>query len=373
MKFNGIRHVKELIMKSTRLLMGFFMEMPEVDSIVIRAQRYLHRITSCYPYAYCRIKNKKAKDKYCVVRFSRPQFEMFAAGIQYIFAYYELMGRGYIPVIDMEYEYSYKHGVIGEFNIWDSCFQQTVTAKDANKGEFIVMTGDIFPDLYSKKLCKKINGDKFDHWVHLYKDNYKEYYRNVNKYIQPIWNIKKEIICELDEEIGNETTGKRGIGVFFREDFTNEVEYTGVRDEEVLNRHPLLPCVSEVVKIIEDKLSQWKCDYIFISTQYVETVEYIKELFPRKKVICIERERKHIWAKENAWDIEEKEKYEIAKMNREKDVERAQSYIKEIVALSKCSYLLGGASSGMLAALILNAGRYNDICILEDKRKITRY
>ena len=39
----------------------------------------------------------------------------------------------------------------------------------------------------------------------------------------------------------------------------------------------------------------------------------------------------------------------------------------------RCTYFLGGPCSGSAVALTMNGGKYEDIYILEDKRKITRY
>lgn len=355
-----------LILKKVLYLV---MQKPKADKILIEMQRSIHKIEKYYPYAYCNVENRK---KYCVIRFTRPDFETFAAGIQYMFYYHSLVKQGYVPVIDMEYAYSYKQGRIGEFNIWDICFEQNVTAEEVNNKDFVIVTGDMFPETFDKRLCKEINKNKFDHWVHVSRDNYKEYYKIVKQYVDPIWKVKKEIINELKEEIGYRTKGKRGIGVFFREEFSKELVYTGPKDEAVLDHHPLLPSVKEIVDMLVTKTRQWKYDYIFISSQFIETIEYVENCFPGK-VVYIARERRSIKEKVNDWDIDEKDIYNRAIENKEQEIAKAQAYVKEVIALSECSYLVGGPSSGMAAALIMNGGNYMDICVLDDERKIARY
>ena len=71
--------------------------------------------------------------------------------------------------------------------------------------------------------------------------------------------------------------------------------------------------------------------------------------------------------------MSEKEEYEAFRSNLPYYTNLVKTYLKEIIALSRCDYLLGGGSSGMAAALVMNGGKYDDIYILEDARKIKRY
>lgn len=65
--------------------------------------------------------------------------------------------------------------------------------------------------------------------------------------------------------------------------------------------------------------------------------------------------------------------YEKMNKTKEWNYENNISYVKDLVALSRCTYFLGGPCSGSAVALTLNGGQYEDVYILEDKRKITRY
>ena len=49
------------------------------------------------------------------------------------------------------------------------------------------------------------------------------------------------------------------------------------------------------------------------------------------------------------------------------------TYTEEIIGLSKCDYLIAAKSSGSIAALAMNGGKYKDIYILPDKNNIERY
>lgn len=342
------------------------------DRLLIERRRRINKVTESYPYAQFYSK-KKSDTKYCVVRYTMPTFGLMAAGIQYIFIYYELVERGYVPIIDIEYAYSYKQGKIGENNIWDKCFEQPIEAKNAVKQPYVLATGWGFPYSHNPKVCLAINGDENDHFLHVRKENYKKYYAEAKRYTEPIWQMKKELCIELDEEIGNKLNGHRVLGVFLREKFSKDVNIVDDIEKKVFKNHPLLPGVNEIIEIIKKQLTTWEFDMIFLSTIYEESVRLFEEEF-KNKIIYIKRERMSI-AKPSisSFDMNEEEAYGNYQTDLEYHENMAKAYLKEIVALSRCNYLVGGASSGMAAALVMNGGEYEDIYILEDARKIQRY
>ena len=71
--------------------------------------------------------------------------------------------------------------------------------------------------------------------------------------------------------------------------------------------------------------------------------------------------------------MSEQELYETFSSNSLYYQSTSRAYIKEVIGLSRCDYLIGGASSGTAAALVMNGGAYDDIYILEDARKVKRY
>ncbi len=344
------------------------------DRILIERRRRLkvNNVTGYYPHAVF-FSKKRSKEKYCVVRYTAPTFAMFAAGVQYVFCYYKLLEKGYIPLIDIEYAYSYRMGRLGEHNMWDLCFKQTIPVAEASKKSYVLATGDLLDYSDDPKVCYEINRDDEDHYIHVQKENYKEYYANAKKYIGPIWQVKDELLVELDAEIGNKLKGKKVLGVSLRECFTKDVKYETEEDKSVYGKHPLLPGVKETIEIVKRQLGEWECDFIFLATVYKESIELFKEEFG-SKVICIERERMNInGAKMASFSMSEEEIYRANQKKRDYFDKMTISYVKEVVMLSKCDYLMGGASSGMAAALVMNGGKYKDIHILEDERKIQRY
>lgn len=342
------------------------------DRIVIWWRRKVNKVKGKYPEVVF-YKKKKAKKKYCVVRYAMPTFGIMAAGIQYIFCYYKLLDRGYIPVLDLEYEYSYRKERIGEHGIWDLCFEQTIAAKDVVKEKYVLITGELYDYSADTKISEWLNGNKEDHFLHTKKDDFREYYAKANELTTSIWKVKESLVKELDEEIGDCLENHRVLGVFLRENFSSERCHTNQAESEVFARHPLLPTVSEIIELIKNNLKHWNFDMIYLSTIYADSVDIFKEEFGNM-IVTIARERRSI--RETplvSFSNSEKELYESYCKNIESGTHQVKSYIKDIVALSRCTYFLGGPSSGSAAALTMNGGKYEDIYILEDRRKIMRY
>lgn len=342
------------------------------DRLLIERRRRINHIQGYFPEAVF-LSHKKSDIKYCIVRYTRPNFDLMAAGIQYVFCYHKLVERGYVPVIDIEYTYSFRQGRVGELNIWDECFEQPIPVKEIAKQPYVLATGLLFKYSDDPNVCLAINGDETDHFIHVKRENFREYYAKANELVKPIWKVKKELLEELDEEIWNKVRTQKVLGVFLRENFSKDVKYCTKEDEEVYNHHPLLPGVRETIEIINQELVSWEYDYILLSTMYKDSLEQFREVFG-EKVLCIERER--IYTDDitaTNFSMGEQEEYEAYKNNISYYVNLVQTYLKEIVALSRCDYLLGGASSGMAAALTMNGGKYEDIYILKDEREIKRY
>ena len=363
---------KQWIEKNILKLLEKFLTCTTFDRIVIEHRRKVNRITGFYPHAVF-FSKRKSKIKYCIVRYTTPTSDLLASGIQYVFCYHQLLKRGYTPLIDIEYAYSYKQGLLGEHNSWDLCFKQPITVAEAVKQPYVLAAGELFSYSDDSIICMDINADANDHFIHVKKENYKQYYSKIQKYTQPIWQVRDELIAELDEEIWNRVSGHRIMGVFLRENFSKDVPHTNMKDKEVYSNHPMLPGIEETIEIIKNQLAAWKYDFIFLSTVYTDSLQrFIKEF--GNKVLFIKRCRFNIDEPPKAnFEMNERELYDGFLENKFFRENVYKTYLKEVVALSRCNYLIGGASSGMAAALVMNGGKYEDIYILEDKRKINRY
>lgn len=362
------RDIEVFILK----ILEYIFPKPVFDKIIIGWRRRVNRVTGYYPDAVF-FSKKKSNKKYCVVRYATPTFGIMAAGIQYIFCYYKLINRGYIPVLDLEYEFSYKKGRIGEHGMWDLCFEQTMTAKDVRNEKYVLATGGLFDYSKDEEVSEWLNGDREDHFLHTKKDDFREYYAKAKKIVEPIWQVKRSILEELDDEIGNELREHRVLGVFLRENFSNDIVQTERKDIEIYSNHPLLPTVDEIVDIIKNDLNHWNFEKIYVSATYSESVSIMRREFG-DQVIGIHRTSELSKKdRELGFSNSDIELYDAVKKNNEWYCNKNISYVKDLVALSKCTYFLGGPCSGSATALTMNGGKYEDIYILEDRRKITRY
>lgn len=135
------------------------------------------------------------------------------------------------------------------------------------------------------------------------------------------------------------------------------------------------PGIQEVLTIVKEYMSKWKCNKIFLSTVYRESIEIFKHEFG-DDLLYLERRRasfEDVLTQPDGWSMSEKEICEYAASKVEDTKQIAIEYVEEVLGLSECDYLIAATSSGSIAALSLNGGKYKDIYILPDKNRVIRY
>lgn len=334
-----------------------------------------------YKFSYFLSKRPEAQKKYCILRLQMPQYALFAAGIQYIFMYDWAASRGYTPLLDIEYGYNFQRYMLGEDNVWEYCFEQSIKVKDAIKKEWVLVEDIGVGEKYRPEICEDINGKVDDRFIHVVKEGWREYYKKVNQYIQKTWVFKKHFL----EECKNESTCKinkadKVLGVFLRENFSKDMEKCRSDNaaKEVYRNHPVTIGVKDTVQVVKEYMKKWNCNKIFLATVVQDSVDLFVEEFGQK-VSWIERDRfsfADVISDSNIfWNMSEKELYERynEKYGEKYLYNMTLSYAKEIYNLSCCDYLIATKSSGAAVALSLNGGKYEDIFILPDFNKIERY
>ncbi len=330
-------------------------------------------------YAYFAKKDtqkSKEKERYCILRFRVPTYMIFAAAIQYVFAYEYIESKGYIPVIDMEWEYLFRQFQLGKDNLWEYCFNQRVTVEEALKKDYVLAETFGMPGTWLNQMCVELNGKKDDHYIHAVQDNWREYYTKVNKYIKKSWLIKPELVKEYQQKYGCKIKEEDLVlGVALRESFSADA-YNKMHEEsqKVYDNHPMCPGIIETLEIVKKYIKQWGCNKIFLSTIFQESLELFLQEFG-DSVIYVDRDRNSLndYKKNpDGWAMNNKEIYEYHQRN--SDIRNMTvTYMEEIIGLSKCDYLIAAKSSGSIAALAMNGGKYKDIYILPDKNNIERY
>lgn len=328
-----------------------------------------------YRTAYFYKKKRNAKEKYCIIRLQAPGLMTFAAALQYIFVYEWARDKGYIPVLDLEFEYNYIHKLLGKDNLWEYTFEQQVSVEEALKKDWVLVESINVGDKWLPQTCLEINGRADDHYIHTLQDNWRTYYQKVHQHAEPIWRIREDILREYRNRYLGEIENKNVLGVMLRESFSAEAKerITGKQARLCYDQHPMAPGIQDTIKIVKEYAEKWKCEKIFLSTLYRESFEAFREIFGKERVLYVERDRVNLdTMKESntsiALNAEELYKYERKNLK-----ERTEAYIYEIMALSNCQYFIGAKCSGTIAALTFNGGSYKDIYILPDANKIKRY
>ncbi len=243
----------------------------------------------------------------------------------------------YIPVVDLQtYDNQYlEKDEIGEVNAIEKFFEPLTpySVNEVFESKNVILGYDdpgylwnFFDDYELSKLSKV----------------YKKYFR-----------IKKDIRREIDEQYINIIGGRRNVmGVLYRGTDMTELK---------LPYHMIQPSLSELFSYIDDGLSKWNCEYIYVSTEDEEALKLLKDRYPGK-ILCTNQKR---YSELNGRWIAE------VQNNRDNDAFlRGFEYLSTISILSRCDYLVSGIVAGSIAALIMNDGAYVDTVLINKGQNI---
>ena len=340
------------------------------EHLTTRDKKHLYRA------AYFHKKKKNAKEKYCIIRLQAPGLMTFAAAIQYIFVYEWAKNKGYIPVLDLEFEYNYMHNRLGEDNVWEYTFEQPISVKEALQKDWVLVESINVGDKWLPQTCLDINGKADDHYLHAVQDNWRNYYRKVHQYIEPIWTFKEDILDKYKTKYADKIRGENVLGVMLREAFSKEAseKITDTWAKECYNQHPMAPDIYSTIEIVKECMKRWKCQKILLCTAYEESLEAFQREFGERFVLYIERKRCSLNTMVTINDTIRMDAEEICARVQENGMDEiVRTYSYEVIALADCQYFIGAKCSGTSAALAINGGKYKDIYILPDANNIKRY
>ena len=241
------------------------------------------------------------------------------------------LGKGYVPVIDMEnYENMFlEHSDIGKKNAWEFFFEQPCgySIEDISRSKNVIYSQAVnlnwfqYPgiDVVRDKVIRK-------KWHELYK-----------KYVV----IKKEISNEC-EEISRKLFGNAKIlGVLCR-----GTDYVNLKPKD----HPKQPSIEMIIGKIDEMMMVRKCDKIFLATEDEEIYQALKKKFNSKLIVT------------DSLRLRDTGKFKISEILKEKNIdkyENGKKYLINILLLSKCQCLVAGCAGGTYGALIMTEG-YED-------------
>ena len=316
-----------------------------------------------------KIKNKKLSKLYSEKKFSygeeNPEKVFYSIrmnpdgneGILLVFLRFlrelkRLENTGLIPIIDMKWTYYQitNNNKKDKRNGWEIYFKSVAgfSLDDVQKSKNFIRGQICYReeiDNFIRSNIMKFNTDDA-------KKEFNEWSRLTNKYM----HLNDELKKVYDEEFKSLLSGKRVIGVMVREGYEslNKLNYA------LISNHAKQPTIQQVINDLQTKMIEWKCDYIYVSAEYQETIDLMKKAFGNK-VLYTERFRKNIQA-QNAEEYRKKRDQYYSQITRE---QINKDYLKEVYFLSKCTSLLCGRASATIVAALWNGGAYENRYIYE--------
>lgn len=249
--------------------------------------------------------------------------------------------KGWIPVIDMLNYHVYNslpYPVNGTMNAWEYFWQQP--------SQFAL------DEVYQSKnviLSKQNWFSEYDmgYDAKKYKDT--EIVKTLHKLSETIplnLNVKAYIDGKRKEIFGNK---KKILGVAFRFGGHSKKHF------DKASGHPVQPDIDEMIKLTRKYLEKWSMDYVFFTSDTIESVELFRKIF-KNKLIYMQRNR----FSENLKIGEKNNIYNITNI-----YNTSLDYLTEMILLSECDSLMGSINSGFRYAVVKNNLKYRNIKILD--------
>lgn len=247
--------------------------------------------------------------------------------------------NGLIPVIDLK---NYSNGYLeedelGKVNAWEYYFEQPTEfgLDDVYQSENVIMATGVSP--------REASPIPLNYY---YLTNPKV---RANKYydiIKESIKIKPEIAKVINLNYKKLLEGKRVIGVVNRG--SDMINASG---------HQIQPDIYEVIFKTKEMLIKWNCQYVFLATEEIQTIEIFRHEFGDKLLFNESERVKH---------YKEGTPYTDVSFSRENDkFKKGLEYLTTVVLLSKCNCLIGSLVGATVGALGLNIGSYENTYIFD--------
>lgn len=203
---------------------------------------------------------------------------------------------------------------------------------------------------------KRIKVDFMNHWDDVIKS--KKMLREWNSKLMNQVSLNEKILRRVDTFcMEHHFDSERILGVCVRVAFKALYE----NNASVIKNHPRQPDLHELLKDIEVRMVEWKCNKIFLAIEDWEYIEMIEKYFSGQyECIYYNRARQYYYKNGKvvtSWDevIKDFKKMSVVDKNIE--------YITETYILSRCTALYAGLGSSAMIATLENAGEYeNNYC-----------
>lgn len=267
-------------------------------------------------------------NNYCILQRRGEQCGLFSHFIVFLGGISYCVTHNMVPVVDMRtYDNLYK-GADQNINSWELFFKQPMEIGLDQAIDARVMDANSVKGLQSMTMELLTNENEMSEWRTFCK-----------KYIRLTTEMEDYVTSFISTYIGNGNLEKT-IGVLCR-----GTDYISLRPEG----HPIQPDITDVVEKTKNYLKWHECEYVFLATEDEKIYEIFREEFKDNLIAPnVQRFR------------ETKKEYLAETLKREGDVAKnSRQYLASIYTLAKCKCLIGGRTSGSVAALILSDG-YED-------------
>lgn len=254
-----------------------------------------------------------------------------------LFAYYvffagqirNALSKGYIPVVDMQnYPNIYlEPNLVGKENAWEYYFRQPVgvTLEEAYNGKNVLLASAIWRDGEERPG----NGNAFFDNVNGVLTEWRMLVKLGLLQVQP--KLYEEIISLRNKMFA---PNDRVLGVHLR-----GTDYVARRPQG----HYIQPPIEYAITKVIEKLNEWHCNKIFLTTEDVTIAATFKRIFGD---ICATIEKGYVKYDEKRWVTE-------CLSSDENYRQRGIDYVTETVILSTCNCLVAGKCGATVGALMM--------------------
>ncbi len=258
--------------------------------------------------------------------------------------------RGWIPVVDLKDMYMplmQDEDKKGIENSWEYYYEQPIRGYTL---ENLYQSRNV---LEAKWWYRKVKGPQWKTMYPTSKKKMKYWHDFIQSYIRLNSNIENRIALERERIF---KPGHKVLGVGIRAG----LRAGAMRQEKLYNNHPKQPTCEELMDIVEDKMNQWGCDYIFLSC---DDREYFNKFRTKWGDKCWFVDRKLLHYFENDVPVPTEQMYrEFRDVTVRK---RNEDYIVETYLLAQCNSCYSSHGGGATFAYFLNGGQYEYIEIYD--------
>ena len=298
-------------------------------SIWSSLKKYIYQFF--YKYKYNKVKEKvvrykKGRKTIYIIRIDFPMAGLFAIAKSVLCHIEYSISKGWIPIVDLCNSCN-QFNTGKKDNPWEIFFEQPLNLglEDISKSDNLVISTKLQSPNKDYQLTVDLLLPENENQLNVQSVFY-------NKYIRLSKTVKDYVECKTKELIGDK---QNVLGVLCR-----GTDYI----EKKPKYHPIQPDPAEVISKIRDIQNKMNINYIYLATEDSLILEQFESEFGDKLLFINQKRLSH--TKDSfISDI---------KISREEKIRMNLDYIVSMNILSRCDYLIGGRTSGTIAACLMN-------------------